>query len=219
MRVFLELFIEFFQIGLFAVGGGPATIPFLMDLPNRHDWYEVSDVANMLAVSESTPGPIGINMATYAGFNAAGLWGGLAATLSLVLPSLIVIILIAKLLENFSKNPYVKSSFGMIRPAVTGLIACAVFDIFKTTILAGFWDGSIFGVNGNLAASISESSFMYAIIKPVYESIFTKPFASPIVLLAISILFYLLMRVKKLSKIHPFFWIVSGAVMGIVFKM
>lgn len=132
--VFWELFLEFFQIGLFAIGGGPATIPFLMDIPSRHDWYRVEDVANMLAVSESTPGPIGINMATYAGFNAAGLPGGIVATLSLVLPSLIVIILIAKLLDNFSNNKYVNSSFGMIRPAVTGLIATAVWGIFRTTI-------------------------------------------------------------------------------------
>lgn len=134
MNVYLELFIEFFQIGLFAIGGGPATIPFLMDLPKRHDWYEVSDVANMLAVSESTPGPIGINMATYAGYNAAGILGGIVATFSLVLPSLIIIVLIAKLLNNFSKNMYVKSSFAMIRPAVTGLIATSVLGIFQTAI-------------------------------------------------------------------------------------
>ena len=106
--VFLQLFIEFFQIGLFAVGGGPATIPFLMDIPSRHDWYAKSDVVNMLAISESTPGPIGINMATYAGFHAAGLAGGIAATLSLVLPSLIVIVIIAKILDKFNENPYVK---------------------------------------------------------------------------------------------------------------
>ena len=95
MMVFLYLFIEFFKIGLFAIGGGPATIPFLMDLTDRYDWYTKEDVINMLAVSESTPGPIGINMATYAGFKAAGCLGGLVATLSLVLPSLIVVILIA----------------------------------------------------------------------------------------------------------------------------
>lgn len=121
MMVFLYLFIEFFKIGLFAIGGGPATIPFLMDLTDRYDWYTKEDVINMLAVSESTPGPIGINMATYAGFKAAGFLGGLVATLSLVLPSLIVVILIAKLLNNFSKNPFVRSAFSTIRPLVTDL--------------------------------------------------------------------------------------------------
>lgn len=132
--VFLELFIEFFQIGLFAVGGGPATIPFLMDIPNRHDWYKVSDVANMLAVSESTPGPIGINMATYAGYNAAGFLGGIVATCSLVLPSIIVVVIVARMLKSFSENQYVKSAFWTIRPAVTGLIATAVIGLLQTAI-------------------------------------------------------------------------------------
>lgn len=134
LKVFLDLFVEFFKIGLFAVGGGPATIPFLMDIPKRHDWYKVSDVANMLAVSESTPGPIGVNMATYAGYNAAGILGGIVATLSLVLPSIIVIIIISKVLDKFSKSLYVKSSFWMIRPAVTGLIVTAVYGIFQTAL-------------------------------------------------------------------------------------
>lgn len=185
MRVFWDLFIEFFQIGLFAVGGGPATIPFLMDLPSRHDWYEVSDVAKMLAVSESTPGPIGINMATYAGYNAAGFAGGIVATFSLVLPSLIVIVLIAKLLENFSKNPYVKSAFHTIRPAVTGLIATAVLGIWQTTLFTA-----------------EDGSFRF----PVFQVV-------------LCVVFYACMSIKKLKKLHPAFWILCGAVIGIVFKM
>ena len=132
--VFLQLFIEFFQIGLFAVGGGPATIPFLMDLADKYDWYTRADVANMLAVSESTPGPIGVNMATYAGYNAAGFLGGIVATCSLVLTSLIVIIIVARMLQSFSENKYVKSSFWTIRPAVTGLIATAVVGLIQTAI-------------------------------------------------------------------------------------
>ena len=185
MNVYLQLFIEFFQIGLFAIGGGPATIPFLMELPSRHDWYEVSDVASMLAVSESTPGPIGINMATYAGFNAGGLLGGIVATFSLVLPSLIIIVLIAKLLENFSKNMFVKSSFAMIRPAVTGLIATAVWGIFNTAL---FTD--------------SRGEFHF-----------------PVVLFIACIGCYGLMNIKKLKKLHPAFWILCGAVAGIIFKL
>ena len=89
--VYLQLFIEFFKIGLFAVGGGLATIPFLMDLPEKYDWYTKADMASMLAISESTPGPVGINMATYAGYNAAGISGGIVATLSLVHPTLLII--------------------------------------------------------------------------------------------------------------------------------
>lgn len=185
MRVYFELFYEFFQIGLFAIGGGPATIPFLMDLPSRHDWYEVADVANMLAVSESTPGPIGVNMATYAGFNAAGLLGGLVATLSLVLPSLIIIVLVAKILNSFSKNMYIQSSFGMIRPAVTGLIATAVWGIFRSTLFMGE-DGS---------------------------------FHFPIVLFIVCMAIAVLMNAKPLKKLHPAFWILCGAIMGIVFQL
>ena len=185
MRVFWDLFIEFFQIGLFAVGGGPATIPFLMDLPSRHDWYEVSDVAKMLAVSESTPGPIGINMATYAGYNAAGFAGGIVATFSLVLPSLIVIILIAKLLENFSKNMFVKSAFHTIRPAVTGLIATAVLGIWQTTLFTA-----------------ADGSFRF----PAFQ----------VILCAV---FFVGMNIKKLKKLHPAFWILCGAVVGIVFQL
>ncbi|MDD6194892.1 MAG: chromate transporter [Lachnospiraceae bacterium] len=139
--VFLQLFIEFFQIGLFAVGGGPATIPFLMDLADKYDWYTKADVANMLAVSESTPGPIGVNMATYAGYNAAGFLGGLVATCSLVLPSIIVVIIVARMLQSFSENKYVKSAFWTIRPAVTGLIATAVVGLIQTAIFTAS-DGS-----------------------------------------------------------------------------
>ena len=139
--VFLQLFIEFFQIGLFAVGGGPATIPFLMDLADKYDWYTRADVANMLAVSESTPGPIGVNMATYAGYNAAGFLGGIVATCSLVLPSLIVIVIVARMLQSFSENKYVKSAFWTIRPAVTGLIATAVVGLIQTSIFTAS-DGS-----------------------------------------------------------------------------
>lgn len=185
MKVFLDLFSEFFQIGLFAVGGGPATIPFLMDIPERHSWYTKTDVVDMLAVSESTPGPIGINMATYAGFRAAGLPGGITATLSLVLPSIIVIIIVARILEKFSKNPYVRTVFSGIRPLVTGLIATAVCGIFEAAL---FTDSS-----GN--------------------------FRFPVFSLILCALFFVLMNLKKLKKIHPFFWMAAGAAAGIIFKL
>lgn len=184
-NVFIQLFIEFFQIGLFAVGGGPATIPFLMDIPSRHDWYAKNDVVNMLAISESTPGPIGINMATYAGFHATGFLGGIVATLSLVLPSLIVIVIIAKILDKFNENPYVKASFAMIRPVVTGLIATAVVGIFETALFTA-----------------EDGSFQF-----------------PIFSLVLCAIFFVTMNLKKLSKIHPFFWMVAGAVVGLVFQM
>ncbi len=134
METALSLFWEFFKIGLFAVGGGPATLPFLMELAEEKDWYTMEQLTDMIAVSESTPGPLGLNMATYAGYQTMGAWGGFVSSFGLVLPSVIVIILIAKFLENFSKNPYVQAAFRGIRPAVTALIGAAVFSLCKVSL-------------------------------------------------------------------------------------
>lgn len=131
--IFLQLIYEFFKIGLFAIGGGMATIPFLMELTTRYNWFSMTDLTNMIAISESTPGPIGINMATYAGFNAAGIPGALCATLSLVAPSWIIIILIAKFMSTFSENKYVKGIFYRIRPMIAALIGYAVWQIAVLT--------------------------------------------------------------------------------------
>ncbi len=133
--IYLTLAFEFFKIGLFSVGGGMATLPFLMDLTERYDWYTASELANMVAISESTPGPVGINMATYAGYQAAGIPGSLVATFSLVAPALITIILIAKFLENFSENKTVKAAFYGIRPAVAALIGYAVWELLKIALI------------------------------------------------------------------------------------
>lgn len=130
----LDLFVSFFKIGLFAVGGGPATIPYLMDLTKTKDWFTMQELTNMIAISESTPGPLGLNMATYAGFSAAGIWGGAVASLGLVFPSVVVIILIARFLKDFSENRYVKAAFFGIRPAVTALIAMAVYNLCRVSL-------------------------------------------------------------------------------------
>ncbi len=106
-----QMFWEFMKIGLFAVGGGPATLPYLMDLTKKFDWYTMEDLTNMIAISESTPGPLGLNMATYAGFHTLGTFGGVVSTLGLVIPSVIVIVLVAKFLENFNENKYVQGAF------------------------------------------------------------------------------------------------------------
>lgn len=134
MKLLADLFINFFKIGLFAVGGGPATIPYLMDLTQIRDWYTMQELTDMIAISESTPGPLGLNMATYAGYSAAGVWGGLIASLGLVFPSVVVIILIARFLRDFSDNKYVKAAFWGIRPAVTALIAMAVYNLCKVSL-------------------------------------------------------------------------------------
>lgn len=133
--IYLTLFYEFFKIGLFAIGGGMATIPFLIDLSAKYGWYTTSEFANMVAISQSTPGPVGINMATYAGFQAAGISGALIATFSLVLPALVIIMLIAKFMQNFSDNPIVKAIFDGIRPTVAALILYAVLELSKISLL------------------------------------------------------------------------------------
>lgn len=134
MGTVLELFWEFFKIGLFAVGGGAATLPFLMDLTEKKPWYTMEQLTDLIAISESTPGPLGLNMATYAGYHALGPWGGLVSTLGLVLPSVIIIILVAKFLENFNENPYVQAAFKGIRPAVTALIGSAVISLGRVSL-------------------------------------------------------------------------------------
>ena len=134
--IYLTLAYEFFKMGLFAVGGGMATVPFLMDLTTKYDWFTASELANMIAVSESTPGPVGVNMATYAGYQAAGIPGALVATLSLTAPALIIMIMIAKFLANFSENPTVKAAFYGIRPAVAALIGYAVWGLLKIALVS-----------------------------------------------------------------------------------
>lgn len=140
--IYLILAYEFFKIGLFSIGGGMATLPFLMDLTNKYDWFTASELTNMVAISESTPGPVGINMATYAGYNAAGVPGAIVATLALTAPALIIIVLIAKFLENFSENKNVKAAFYGIRPAVAALIGYAVWELLKIAIVS-ITDGNV----------------------------------------------------------------------------
>ncbi len=134
--IYLLLFWEFFKTGLFAVGGGLATLPFLYQMAEKHpDWFTKEMVADMLAVSESTPGPIGINMATYAGFNAAGnFWGSLVATLAIILPSIIIITIIAKFLSKWGENRFVKGAFYGVRPIVLAFIVVTAINLVISNI-------------------------------------------------------------------------------------
>ncbi len=134
----LTLCWEFFKTGLFSIGGGLATLPFLFDMSANHpDWFSVSDLTNMVAVAESTPGPIGVNMSTYVGSMVFGILGGGLATLSLILPSIIVILLIARFLEKFSENRMVKDVFYGLRPAVVGMLFASVLSVIKTSLFGG----------------------------------------------------------------------------------
>ena len=133
--ILLKLWWEFFKIGMFSVGGGMATLPFLYDMSDRTGWFTYNQIADMLAVSESTPGPIGINMATYTGFTTAGFWGSLAATLGIITPGIIIVLLIVAVLEKFRKNKYVEAAFYGLRPASTGLIAAAGILVVEIALL------------------------------------------------------------------------------------
>ena len=136
--IYLQLFWEFFKAGLFSIGGGLATLPFLQRMGAAYGWFTEGELADMLAVSESTPGPIGINMATYAGIKASGdVLGGLIATAALVLPSLLVMLLVAGLLRRFRQNRFVQGSLAVIRPASVGLIAAVALSVLRLALLSG----------------------------------------------------------------------------------
>lgn len=132
--IYLQLAIEFIKIGLFSFGGGYATIPFLYDIAVRHGWYSIKELTNMTAVASITPGPVGINVATYAGINTAGLAGALIATISEILPSLIFVIIVSKLLRKFSDNFYVKTVLETLRPIGCALLTSVAVGLIKPEI-------------------------------------------------------------------------------------
>lgn len=131
----IKLFIEFFKIGLFSIGGGLATVPFLYQLSNTSHWFSHQDITTMIAVAESTPGAIGINMATYTGFIINGFFGALVTTIALVLPSLIIIIFISKLMERYSHSKHIKVLFTTLRPASLAMISVALIHLAIETFI------------------------------------------------------------------------------------
>ena len=132
--IYLQLFWEFLKIGLFAVGGGMATLPFLQRLSESSGWFPQSLITDMVAISESTPGPIVINMATYVGYNVAGVPGGIVATMGEILPSIIIVVIVSKSLERFRGSRTVDAAFYGLRPAVTGLIAAAGVSVMQVAM-------------------------------------------------------------------------------------
>ena len=199
MMLYLRLFYEFFKTGLFAIGGGMATIPFLYDMSDATGWFTYNDLANMIAVSESTPGPIGVNMATYVGYvTGQDLWGipgailgAVIATIGLVTPSIIVILIIAAFLKSFRNNRYVDSAFYGLRPASTGLIAAAGLSVAASNLF--FTDALAQGVS---LALINWKGWILAVI-----------------------LWVLTNKVKKTKGLHPIIFILASAVVGVVLSM
>ncbi len=198
--LYLKLFFEFFKTGLFAIGGGMATIPFLYDMSDATGWFTHNDLANMIAVSESTPGPIGVNMATYVGFvtgmNDGGIFtavlGAITATLGLITPSIIIILIVAAILKSFRDNKYVNHAFYGLRPASTGLIAAAGLTVLYSNMFINsdtspvHFDFSLFNWKGLILAVI---------------------------------LLILTNFIKPTKKLHPIVFIGISAVCGVVFSM
>ena len=189
--ILLRLFYEFFKAGLFAVGGGMATLPFLYDISTRTGWYTHEKLADMIAVSESTPGPIGVNMATYVGFETAGIPGAVIATLGLVTPSIMIILLIARALKAFRENPYVEAGFYGLRPCSVGLIAAAGFLVVKLALL----NTTLYETSGQLADLFNFKALVLA-----------------------TVLLVCTRYIKKLKGLHPIVFILASAVVGIVFS-
>lgn len=189
--IYLRLFLEFFKTGLFSVGGGMATLPFLYRMSDSTGWFTHAQLADMIAVSESTPGPIGVNMATYVGFSTAGIPGAIVATIGLVTPSVIIILIIAKILAAFRQNKYVDAAFYGLRPCSLGLIAAAGLLVVKIAL----FDFDLFAQSGN----------------------FIDIFNFKAIILA-AVLIVLTRFVKQTKKLHPVVFILGSALVGAVFE-
>lgn len=132
--IYFLLIIEFFKIGLFSFGGGYATIPFLYHLSELYNWYSINDLTKMIAIASITPGPVGINIATYAGLKSSNLLGALLATTSEMLPSLFLVILVSKILKKFKENFYVKTIIEILKPVSCALLLSVAFDLLKNEL-------------------------------------------------------------------------------------
>ena len=193
-----KLFWEFFKTGLFAIGGGMATVPFLQDIATKTGWYTAGQLADMIAVSESTPGPMGVNMATYVGFTVGsdtmgiggGILGALIATIGLVMPSVICILIIAYFLDKFRTSKLVDNTLYGLRPASVALISAAGVEIM---LYALFQMSNIYDIGSLVLNWKSIALFLLVFVCSRY--------------------------VPKLKKLHPVVFIAASAVIGIVFQM
>lgn len=196
--IWIRLFWEFFKTGLFAIGGGMATVPFLQDISAKTGWYSLGKLADMIAVSESTPGPIGVNMATYVGYTTGlsekgihgGIFGAVVATLGLITPCFLVILIVSAFLQRFRENRYVDAVLYGLRPASVGLISAAGVGIILFAIL------HVSGIFDLVNASVSWKT----------------------IVLAVTIL-VLTRWIPKVKKMHPIVFILFSAVVGIALGM
>ena len=191
MTLYLQLFWEFFKTGLFAVGGGMATLPFLYDISNKTGWFTHAQLADMVAVSESTPGPIGVNMASYVGFVTGGVGGAVVATLGLIAPSILIVLIIAAFLKAFRDSKYVDGAFYGLRPASTALIASALVTVAKVA----FFSSQNFG---DLTAVLHGVEWKAVVLAAV--------------------LLLLTLYVPRVKSWHPIVFIGLSAAVGVIFR-
>lgn len=191
MTLYFQLFWEFFKTGLFAVGGGMATLPFLYDISNKTGWFTHAQLADMVAVSESTPGPIGVNMATYVGFVTGGVGGAVVATLGLIAPSILIVLIIAAFLKAFRDSKYVDGAFYGLRPASTALVASALVTVAKVA----FFSSQNFG---DLTAVLHSVEWKAVVLAAV--------------------LLLLTRYVPRVKSWHPIVFIGLSAAVGVIFR-
>jgi chromate transporter len=132
--IYLIIFAEFFKIGLFAIGGGLATLPFLYRLAGTAPWPDASSIPDMLAVAQSAPGAIGVNLSIYSGYRAAGIPGGVLAAVGLIAPAIIIIIIVAGMLRAFKESKNVQAVFTGLRPAAAGLLCAACIPALEVAL-------------------------------------------------------------------------------------
>lgn len=183
--IYFQLFYEFCKVAIFTFGGGMASIPFLEDMAVETGWFTLSQLTDFIAISESTPGPIAVNIATYAGYNTAGCLGGVCATMGLVFPAIVLMTIVAKFITAFRGNKYIDRAFYGLRPCVMALIMSALIGIAQATLLL---EGATLAT---LAMAINwRAVFIFALI-------------------------VILQNVKQLKKLHPVVFLALSAVMGI----
>ena len=193
--IFIRLFYEFAKVGLFAVGGGLATVPFLQHMGESTGWFTNAELTTMIAVSESTPGPMGVNMATYVGYTIQGIPGAVVATLGLIFPSIVVIVIIAGILQKFRQSRTVQAVFQGLRPASTALIASAGLSVAASVLL--------FHQSGHEIA-------------PGQAVPVLQLFHWPAIVLAVAV--FAAMRWTPMKKMHPIVFIAISALVGAVFQ-
>ncbi len=174
--IFLSLFLTFFKIGLFTFGGGYAMLPLIQEAVVANNWIDESRVVDFIAVSESTPGPFAINISTYVGTEMGGFFGAVCATLGVVLPSFIIILIVAKFYEKYKSNRYIQGAMTGLKPAVVGLIGSAVLSVVKT----------IFVPTAERAAAFPDAAFFCSLVIFAAAMVFIVKKLHPIAVIGIS---------------------------------